>query len=356
MNSRIILATLFFIFFVGQSVGAQSLTRDRDNSFVTNSVTDTAEIISGETLIINSATSLSGEIKIKAGGDNCLVKYRKRLKAADREQAEDFARVITTSLERDRDGVRLVLRAPVSVPWSGSGNSGKLEIAIELPDSCNVEVNTAYFDIDAQGPFRNFKVTESLSQITAADLNGTVEAKVSSRPLIIKKAKGSLFVSNEYGDIKLEDIDTGEELATIRNDHAKITINDFRGSIDLGNSYERITARNLFLVGTRNRVRNVSGPIELSFDSLTAGKLRINNNYGQTSIDFLGSTDARFVCKNGADSRIIAEGLMMEPTLVEEGRLEFQTGKGEAEIRIYTRGEGDILIRGSLETDVKGEI
>jgi hypothetical protein len=335
------------IFFGWQLLNAENFERDMDDSFISDPAEIFQEIATGQTLRINSATSLSGQMIVTSGGNRCDLKYRKRFKSANRQEALDFGQLITVEMEKTLDGVSLSFRAPTNAPWSNTGGSGRLEVEIVLPDSCSLEINTAYFDIDAYGPFANLTVSESLSRVFAQDVYNSTDIKVTSRPLILKNIHGNLFISNEYGEIKIENVDTGEQQGTIRNDHAEINITNFRGSIDLGNSYERITARNIFLTGTRNRIKNFSGPITLEFDSLTAGRLRINNNYGRTMAKFLGPVDARFICKNGYHSKIIADSLIMKPTIIEEGRLEFSSGSGEAEVRIYTRGEGDILIEGS---------
>ena len=47
--------------------------------------------------------------------------------------------------------------------------------------------------------------------------------------------------------------------------------------------------------------------------------------------------------------------MFMEPSLIEDGRLEFSTGEGTAEVRIYNRGGGDILIKGPIEVETEGE-
>ena len=337
-------------------LSAESITGGKGGVFLGEQYEETAAMRSGQTLIINSAATLSGNLKVIAGGEDCRIRYRKRLKATTKKEAAGYAEVISVDVEKIRDGITVSLRSPSSAPWSGTKNSGRLDVEITIPDSSSVQFNTAYFDIEAVGPFTEFIVSESLSKVQVEKVTGVTEVRVSSRPFSATDISGRLFISNEYGRIKLENIDTGEKSGTIRNEHGEVTISNYRGRLDLGTSYDRITARNLFLTGTGNRIKNISAPIVLSFDSLTTGKIRVNNQYGQTSIGIAGRVDARFICKNGKSSRITAEHMTMEPTLVNDNRLEFIAGEGTAEVRIYTRGDGDIIINGPDRNTVNGGI
>jgi len=337
-------------------LSAESITGGKGGVFLGERYEETAAMQSGQTLIVNSAATLSGSLKIIAGGEDCRIRYRKRLKATTKKEAAAFAEAISVDVEKNKDGITISLRSPSSAPWSGTKNSGRLDVEITIPDSSSVQFNTAYFDIDAVGPFTEFIVSESLSKVQVEKVTGVTEVRVSSRPFSATDISGRLFISNEYGRIKLENIDTGEKSGTIRNEHGEVTVSNYRGRLDLGTSYDRITARNLFLTGAGNRVKNTSGPIMLSFDSLTTGKIRVNNRYGQISIDIAGRVDARFICKNGKSSRIVAEHMTMEPTIVDDNRLEFIAGKGMAEVRIYTNGDGDIIINGPDRNNVNGGI
>jgi hypothetical protein len=124
--------------------------------------------------------------------------------------------------------------------------------------------------------------------------------------------------------------------------------------LDARASYDRVIGQNLFLSGSKNRVKNVSALINLSFDSLTTGQLRINNKYEDIILEIKHRADARFICKSGEEGAITADHLDLIPVLVEEGRLEFVSGEGSAEVRLTARESGDITINGPGKTDVTG--
>jgi hypothetical protein len=352
MKTRALTAGLIAIALCGQAA-AQSLIKGESGLFMTKAVQSTVTMAEGQRLVINAASTLSGQISLTTGGAACEYTYKKLLKTPTKVEAAEYAQLITVDIEQQRDEVIFNLRAPARAPWSGTNNSGRLEIQIKIPDSSAVRINTAYFDVDAEGPFSEFTVAETLSKVDVRTVHGPVDVRVSNRPLTIKDVRGSVFASNQYGLIRLENIDTGDDVATIRNEHGEISIDMFRGSCDLRDSYDRIVGQRLFLTGSRNRIKNVSGLITLELDSLSTGKLRVNNSYSPISMNIKNRVDAEFICKVDEGSRVIAEHMDMTPTLVYDTRLEFESGDGAAEVRLTSTGSGDITIVGP---GTKGEI
>ncbi len=345
MKARLLTAVLIAVALCGQ-LSAQGLIKSDDGLFMTKKADSSVVMTKGQTLVINSANTLAGTIVITTGNSACNFNYRKILKTPTKVEAADYASLISVEVEQKRDQVIFNLRAPARAPWSGTNNSGRLEIHIEIPENSGVRINTSYFDIDAVGPFSAFSVTESLNKVDVRTVRGPVDVRVSNRALTIKDVRGSVFATNKYGLIRLENIDTGDETATVRNEHGEISMDMFRGGCDLRNSYDRIVAQRLYLTGSKNRIKNVSGLITLEFDSLSTGKLRVNNSYSPISVNIKNRVDAEFICKTDEGSRVIAEHMDMTPTLVYDTRLEFDTGDGAAEVRLTTTGSGDIDIVG----------
>lgn len=331
-------------------VSAESFTRNRRGVFAGSEYDETLNIKPGEQLTVNSASTLAGTITITAGASTARLVYRKLLKVDTKKEAAEFAKVITVDMGRGTGGPLISLRAPGNAPWSGTNKSGRLELEIFLPDGCALLLNTSYFDIAATGPFTRLSISESLSKINVSDVTEATDIKVSNRDLTASKLRGEVMISNKYGRIKLSDVDTGEETGSVRNEHAAIVIDNYSGGLDARTSYDFISADGLLLTGTRNRIKNVSAPISLGFHALTEGKIRINNQYGQISVDIAGETIASFICKNPEKGRVIVENMFFEPTLVYDNRLEFKVGEGEgAELRLTAKDGGDIIIKGSEE-------
>lgn len=323
----------------------ENLIRDQDGLFTGEQMVQTMSMSGGSRVIIKAAPVLSGTCTITTGGTECRVVFRKILKAPSRDEAEVYAGAIQSVVDGTPEGVVVSFLAPAA-PWSGGPNAARLAVEITIPAKSRVEIQTAYFDIDAKGPFAEFVVSESLSKVSVERVDGATDIRVSNRQVTARDITGKLAVSNKYSTIKLENINTGDETGLVVNENGEVDINSYSGGLDLRTSYDRVIGRHLFLTGIRNRVKNISGAVALSFDSLTAGKLRVNNDYGQISIDIAGRVDARFVCRQADGNKIVADGLNMEPTVVSDSRLEFATGQEAAEVRLTTIGDGDIIING----------
>jgi len=345
MKARLLTAMLIAIALCGR-LDAQGLIKSDNGLYKTKAVDSKVAMAKGERLVINAANTLGGEIFFTTGGDVCSYSYRKTLKTPTKVEAAEYAELITVDVETRRDEVIFNLRAPARAPWSGTNNSGRLEIHIKIPENCGVRVNSAYFDVEAAGPFSEFSVTETLSKVEVRTVRGPVDVRVSNRPLTIKDVRGSVFASNQYGPIRVENVDTGDDLATVRNEHGEISMDRIRGGCDLRNSYDKIVAQRLYLTSSKNRIKNLSGLITLEFDSLSAGKLRVNNSYGPISMNIKNRVNAEFICKVDEGSRVIADHMDMTPTLVYDNRLEFDTGDDAAEVRLTINGNGDINIVG----------
>ena len=261
--------------FVG--AGAESLTKNEQGIFVSDKQEAEMPMKRGQTLVINAASTLGGEIVLKSGADRCRYSYKKFLKTPAKTEAAEYAQAITVEMEALKDKLTLSLRAPARAPWEGSDNSGRLQVQISLPDSCSVQINTAYFDVEAMGPFAEVIIPGTLCKTRVEKVRGNAEINVSNRPVTIRDARGRLAVTNKFGLIHLQDIETDARGGTVYNEHGDITIDAYRGGIDARTSYAHLTAQHLFLTGLENRVKNTSALIDLSFDSLTTGSFRINN-------------------------------------------------------------------------------
>jgi hypothetical protein len=333
---------------------AESLTKTAEGIYVSEESREQIAMSPGQRLVINSASSLGGELILRTGAQQCDYVYKKRLKTPTRGEAAKYAEVISIEAEKQKNTTILSLRAPVPAPWSGTNNSGHLKIHINIPENCAVEINTAYFDIMATGPFIEFVVAESLSKVQVDKVIGLVDIKVSNRPLIISNISGKLTATNKYDRLRLENIATGDELGTVRNEHGEIVIEGYQGGLDARTSYDRIVGQNLYLTGSKNRVKNISALINLSLDSLTAGKLRVNNQYESITLEIKNRVEAEFICKTSEEGVVTADHMEIIPTLVDENRLEFKSGAGTAEVRLTARGGGNIKIDGPNRTDIAG--
>ena len=335
------------LFVAAGALPAETIVRGPDGVFIGERIEQSVAMKAGQKLTVKASASLSGNLKVTVGGGVCRVVYQKRLKAESRSVAAEYAGEITVEAAANPEGVAVSLTAPNRAAWSGTNDAGRVEVEITIPEGSDIVLATAYFDINAIGPFREVMITESLSKVDVENVTAGTEIKVANRPLTVKHARGRLAVTNQYAGIKLVDVYTGDETGLVSNDNGEVVIESYRGGIDVRTSNDRIFGQRLFLTGSKNRVKNTSGPIALAFDSLTTGKFRIANQFGAVTITIAGRTNAAFICRPAEASRVMADQMSMEPTLVYDNRLEFTTGGGEAEVRITTKEEGNIIITGS---------
>jgi hypothetical protein len=344
---RFILSLGVIMLMAALPAAAQTLTKEPGGTYVTDRQTATAPLRSGQKVSITAAGSLSGSVTLSAGGSACAVEYRKHLKADDKSEAGDYANLITVTIDKTPEGVIVSLSAPAAAPWSGTDNSARLELVVTIPDNCPVNFATAYFSIDATGPFAGMTIAETISKVRVSNVKGATDIRVAQSPLAVSDLKGEIYLSNKFAPIKADNIATGAEQGTITNESGDVFIESYSGSLDLRTSNKRISAKGLYLTTVRNQIKNNAGPIELDFDSLTAGSVRVNNQYGQIALAINGRADARFICKAAGSGSVTADKLVMTPTLVDDNRLEFTTGGGNAEVRLTTREDGAITITGS---------
>jgi hypothetical protein len=353
MTKTLWIGTVLIVILINVAA-AETLIKKSEGVYITKETTGNIAMEKGQRLIVNAAGTLSGELSLEAGGRDCRIAYIKVLKTPTKVEASEFAGVISVEMESQGNSVVLSLRAPAQAPWSGTGNPGRLDIKVSIPEECAVEFNTAYFDITATGPFTEFIVSESLSKVQVEGVNGLVEVKVSNRPLLIKDVTGKIIAINKYDRLRLENIDTGDNLGMIQNEHGEISIDGYRGELDIRTSYGDIIGQNLFITGSKNRIKNISALINLSFDSLTTGYLRVNNRYERIHLEIKHKVDARFICKGSEKSIISAENMEIIPVLVDQNRLDFDSGEGTAEVRLSARGSGNIEVIGPDRTKITG--
>lgn len=345
MIGRQILWLSLIVIFCGNT-NAEIIKKDGTDRYKSEMIANSNPMEPGGFLTINSAGSLSGSIEIETGGDKLIYRYQKLLKAETKSEAARFAKVITVVSEQTDRGITISLRAPATTPWAGTNNSGRLKLIITMPEGSSVRINSAYFDINGTGPFTEFIVTESLSRVEISQVTDLVDIKVSNRPLIVNQISGQIRLTNQYGPIKIKAVDCTGKTAVIRNNNGDITIQSYIGGLEVRSEMGRIIGKNLFLTGDQNYIKNKSADVILSFDSLTTGRLRINNRYGNINLKIAGRLDARFVCKTEEESEVTAQGMFISSPLVDKNRLEFETGEGTAEVRVTARGSGNIKLNG----------
>jgi hypothetical protein len=300
-------------------------------------------------LIVQSASTLRGEITITtAETAEVSVDYFKKAKAESESKAIDYIDLIAVRLERVADGVRLRMSAPNPAPWSEQ-ETGLVAAEVVVPESCFIEVEAAYFDVAAQGPFAGMIVSGSLGKLEVRDVTGLLDLETANQRVSVERVSGDISVSTSNADLTARKITCPDAPARFRNDGGDIRIEDITGKINVKNNYGRITISDFEVVGGSNFVRGFSGPVVVDIKDITDGQVVVTNRFEDIEITVPAELSARFSLAVDDDSKIEVTGFPFQTDLVQPDRLNLVTGDGAALISASIRGQGNIFVRADEE-------
>ncbi len=345
-SKYMITAILLLVF--SHIVGAEEVKKIGKGRFETNTVELSAPVASEKNISINSAENLSGKIAILATESNrAILKINKTLKTTSLSDAIEYAKVINIVLEETSDGINILLQAPNPAPWSGTDNSGIINGELQIPKDSKIIINAQYFDLNITGPF---KVVENKSSFGRAEVENITEhlyLATLNQDIIASNISGEINLTTSHADIKVTDVITSGQLATIVNENGSITGENLSGVFDIKNSFGRIRLSDLTLVSYRSRISGSYSSINLRINSINNAGLTVRNTNEDIKVFVPESLAAEFSLRVDNNGEIDVEGLEIKPTLVENSRLDFETGAGGQKIRMSIRGEGNISVRGN---------
>ena len=136
----------------------QDIFKQDKNLYSTDMLLLSKPCSENSSIIITSAAYLKGKITITVTDDKKLnVIYYKKAKTSTKSNAIDYIDLITVHLSKKKNGFKLEMRAPNPPPWP-EHESGIVAMELSLPRWCDIEIDALYFDVEADGPFRNFLV------------------------------------------------------------------------------------------------------------------------------------------------------------------------------------------------------
>jgi hypothetical protein len=143
-----------------------------------------------------------------------------------------------------------------------------------------------------------------------------------------------------------ENITSVKDQARFRNDGGDIEITGLVGTLDIKNSYGRITVENFESRGRSSYIRGASGPISIELVSMTEGQLVVSNRQEDVEITVPDTLSAFYTLSVDDDGIIEASNFPFTPDLVERNRLNLQSGDGRVDILGSVKGKGNIYVRG----------
>lgn len=330
---------------------AQEIFLEEGNLYRTRDLESAVAASAHSKVVIKSAVSLQGKLEIVTWDENSAkVVYSKKAKAEKRSDAIDYIDLIAVNLETVPGGVRLTLKAPNPAPWTGM-EMGLVSVELYLPESCELEIDAQYFDIEATGPFASFVVPSSLGRLTIAHVTGELDVSTSNRRVSVENISGEISVATSNSDLVARNIKGSNSRAVFRNESGDIRILGVSGEINVKNSYGRITIDGFAATGKKNYVRGLYGPIAVSLSEIGDGQLVMSNRYEDIELTLPSDVSAMLSLAVEEDGQIEVSNLPVKPDLVQRNRLNLVIGGGDALITGSVRGEGNVYIRGQDPED-----
>ena len=331
-------------------ISAQEIFEEEKGLFATSEVEVSKTINNKNNLFIKSNPEIIGKINIVAAPtDKVTVKFIKKVKTKSRSHAYDYIDLVTVNLKQFYEGVLLTLRAPNPVPWNLETESVIINLTITVPDSCAVDIEAFYFDVDASGPFSKMIIPKSLGRLNVYDVYGMVDLSTSNQRLTLEKIVGDVSASTRNSKLEAINIVCVDNQAIFKNDGGEISIENFTGQLNIKNSYARTDIENFNGKNGKSFIRSFSGPVLIDINEMTGGQLIILNRYDDIELMVPSQIEADFSLAVEENGKIEASNLIIKPNLIETNRLNFVTGQGEVKITGSIRGEGDILLIGKSE-------
>ena len=345
-----ILPSLFLAVFIagsGVDTRAQDIFQTDNGMFSTSDLKMNTPMDARRRLLIRATSNLVGRLSIKTGDQpQASVVYAKLAKTDSRTRAFDYIDLMSVSLDKFPEFVRLDLRAPNPAPWSSDRESGSIEAQITIPSGCDVEIEAIYFDVYAEGPFASFINRSSLGRLEISNVTKVLELSTSNRRINLTNISGDISVTTSHATLYAGGITAKTSAARFRNDGGDIKLENLTGQANVKNSYGRIDILGFRASGEGNFIRGASGPITIELTALENGQLVVSNRYEDIEIMMPDDISAYFSLAVDDDGIIDASNFKFTPTLVKPNRLAFTAGGGEVDVSASIRGKGNILITG----------
>lgn len=329
------------------SIFAQDIVQEDDALFATREISKKIEISPNSIINIRSALTLSGTIQIETSDENIAVlRYVKRAKNQSKSKAIDFIDIISVEYEVTHNGLRIDLRAPNPAPWSGTNESGTVELHLMLPEFCSLEFDTQYFDIEAEGPFNSFILPSSFGRIYVENVLQKTEISTANRKITVRDLAGDVNITTSNATLEASDIHSPHNRIELRNDGGDVDVSDIVGELNIKNNYGRIDVRNFHPMGEYNYIRTSNAPIIIEMEQFSTDKLFVTNSYEDIEILIPDNVSSQVSLAVEEGSKIEVSEILSKPDFIQKNRLDLILGTGKSTINSSIRGNGNIYFRG----------
>jgi len=352
MRFRAIVISTLIALSAGISSFGSDIIKSGPNRFETEELKLEASIAADEKIIFSSAPSLSGKIYVVAENINQVVfKYKKILRTAEQSTAVDYAEVIVVETQRSPDGLKILLRAPNPAPWVGLDDLTAVEGELHLPKNSRIEIDAVYFDVTMEGPFRSVRNESSLGRLDIKNVTDMLVLSSTNREINLKDVSGDISVSAGNADIRIENMTCDKKAAMIKNDNGSILIEKARGLFDIVDNYGKIRMNDIELTPGESRIEGTHCPARLEVRDIEKSDLVMTDDYESVELILKDTVAVLFTLGVGIESEIHVRGIPLTPIRIGRNQLEFVSGDSVSHITIDVGGNGNIDIEGVSSTD-----
>jgi len=298
--------------------------------------------------------------------DRITVDVAKTVVAANQEQADNLAKVLTYSIVEEGGRYR-VISTYNRDQNSSRGRRFKTSLTVHVPTRSSLNVNNRNGSVEISGLTGDQNLTNAFGEVTLQNISGRVQIRNRNDRVIVEDITGATEIVNEFGNVEGRRINGS---VGVRDRNATVELDEIKGDAKVSNAFGSTSAKNIqgsLSVDTRNggvdainvgsdvtvdnqfenvkledvkgvvNVKNRNGSVELRYLQPPKNNIRVSNQFGDVKVVLPASSafsiDAR---TRYASVSSDFEGLTRrdEP---ERGGLTGQVGSGGPEIRIENR-------------------
>lgn len=338
---------LYLVIFIAlaQPLLAQDIFKLEENLFGTELIKKSKPGVKEGVLAIKAPETLIGTINITVSETNTVeIKYKKKTKTNSRSKAFDYIDLISVELTSSGRNYKIEMRTPNPAPWDAN-ESGLVELEVAVPEFYDISIEAHYFDIKAEGPFKNFSVPKSLGKIEIYGVSDKLEAQTSNRRIIVGNLSGEVDIGTTNSSLSAEDIISPGKKLSFKNDGGEIQLNNIHGQLNVKNKYGRIEIEHFYPDDDKSYIRGFNGPIFMEIVSIKSGQLIISNRFEDIDITVPTTIEAEMFLAVEESGKIEIGNFPFKPDLVQPNRINIISGKGAALINGSIRGNGNIYIK-----------
>jgi hypothetical protein len=326
---------------------AQEIFLREDGLFATSELSARTAIGPDNRLVIRSTDNLAGEIVVRAAEVvEIEIRYSKQAKTERRSNAIDYIDLISVSLERLADYVRLDFRAPNPPPWDSETEAGRVTADVTVPIGISIDVEATFFDMDVTGPIDALSAPSSLGQFNVNNVTERLDITTANQRVVVDSISGDIGIETSNAPITATNITATSAQAKFRNEGGEIRISGCEGSVNVRCKFGRVSLSRFWPGGESSFIRGTSGPIIIDVEEMSTGQLVVSNRHEDIEISIPDDINAFFSLTVGEEGAIEAANIPFRTDLVQRNRLNLIAGDGEAEISGSVRGRGNIYLRG----------